>query len=227
MQPILSAALLFPTIVFTFVLGLLALYWLLVLVRIAPLELFEHDSLRDDHMASTLVSLGFTGVPATLALTILMLLAGGMTLTLELLVLRWLELGMLRVPLGVVIVWGSLAIASPLAAAICQGLARGLNRFAPFKRRSLLGVTVEVTTLEGAELAQAVVAHRPRCGVKLHCKEDDAFNVGERRVLVKYLEDEGAYRSVEEQTYMDTRQRLNTLRLRHKHQGAAAHSQSL
>ncbi|WNL38019.1 hypothetical protein RN346_12045 [Halomonas sp. PAMB 3232] len=221
MQPILSAALNFPTIVFTFVLGLLALYWLLVLIRLAPLELFERDSLRDDHMASTLVSLGFIGVPATLALTVLMLLAGALSLALELLVLRWLDLGMLRVPLGVVILWATLAVASPLAAVICQGMARGLYRFAPFKRRSLLGVTVKVTALDGAEHAEAVVEGKPGCKVNLHCKQDDFFTEGERRVLVKYLKEEGAYRSVEVQTYMETRQRLNQLRLRHKHQETA------
>ncbi|MFG6666322.1 hypothetical protein ACGK9R_04350 [Halomonas sp. HNIBRBA4712] len=221
MQPILSAVLLFPTIVFAFALALLAFYWLLVLIRLAPLELFERDSLRDDHTASTLVSLGFIGVPATLALTVLVLLAGAMTLALELFVLRWFDLGMLRVPVGVVILWASLALASPLAAVICQGLGRGLQRFAPFKRRNLLGVTVEVTSLEGDDLARAVIAHRPGCEVRLHCKEDDAFTPGERRVLVKYLKGEGAYRSVKEQAYMETRQRLSQLRLRHKHQEAA------
>ncbi|WP_447555653.1 hypothetical protein [Vreelandella sp. EE22] len=221
MQPILSAALSFPTIVFTFALTLLALYWLLVLVRLAPLELFERDSLRDDHMASTLVSLGFVGVPATLALSMLMLLAGAMTLALEFWVLRGLELGMMRVPLGLFIVWGALAIASPLAAMLCQGLAKGLYRFAPFKRRSLLGVTVAVTALEGNELAEASLIKSPACVVKLHCKENEVFTLGERRVLVKYLREEGAYRSVEEQTYMDTRQRLNQLRLRHKHRESA------
>lgn len=221
MQPILSAALLYPTIVFTFVLGLLALYWLLVLLRIAPLELFEHDSLRDDHLASTLVSLGFIGVPASLALTLLMLLAGGLSLALELFVLRWLELGMLRVPLGVLVLWGSLAIASPLAASLCQGLARGLYRFAPFKRRSLLGMVVEVTTPEGAEYAKARLITSHGCEVVLHGKEENAFTPGERRVLVKYLKEEGAYRSVEERTYLDTRQWLGKLRLRHKHQETA------
>ena len=88
MQTLISAALQFPTIVFTFLLALIALYWLLVLIRLAPLELFERDSLRDDHMASTLVSLGFAGVPATLALSFLMLIAGALSLAVELLALR-------------------------------------------------------------------------------------------------------------------------------------------
>ncbi len=217
MQPIVSAAMQFPTIVFTFLLALLALYWLLVLVRIAPLELFERDSLRDDHMASTLVSLGFAGVPATLALTFLVLIAGALSLAAELFVLRWLSLGMLRVPVGMLVVWLAFALASPISAMICHSLHRGLHRYQPFTRRCLLGATVIVSEREGDEAAMAIIDNEPNSHVRLHCKEGDCPQEGERRVLVKYLAEEGAYRSVTEQTYMDTRVRLNKLRLRHKH----------
>lgn len=217
MQPIVSAALQFPTIVLTFLLALLALYWLLVLLRIAPLELFERDSLRDDHMASTLVSLGFAGVPATLALTFLVIIAGSLALATELLVLRWLSLGMLRVPVGVLVLWVSFAIASPIAAVICHSLQRGLHRYQPFTRRCLLGATVVVSGRQGSEFAMAVIDNEPVSNVKLHCKAGDCPQEGERRVLVKYLAEEGAYRSVTEQTYLDTRVRLNKLRLHHKH----------
>ena len=96
----------FPLVVFTVLLALLAVYWLLVALRLAPVELFEHDSLKDDHLASALVSLGFAGVPASLALTLLVVLAGALTLALELAVLRWLPLGFFRIPLGVGVIWG-------------------------------------------------------------------------------------------------------------------------
>ncbi|MBP5981714.1 MAG: hypothetical protein KA748_16095 [Halomonas sp.] len=216
MQPFVSAALQFPTIVFTFLLALVALYWLLVLVRIAPLELFERDSLRDDHMASTLVSLGFAGVPATLALTCLIVVAGVLSLTVELLVLRWLPLGMLRVPVGVLVLWAVFAIASPIAAMMCHMLQRNLHRYKPFTRRCLLGATVVVFDRESTEFATAVIENEPNSRVRLHCKQGDCPQEGERRVLVKYLADEGAYRSVTEQTYLETRVRLNKLRLNHK-----------
>lgn len=219
MQPVISAALQFPTIVFTFLMGLLALYWMLVLLRIAPLELFERDSLRDDHMASTLVSLGFAGVPATLALTFLVVIAGSLALAVELLVLRWLSLGMLRVPVGVLILWVSFAVASPIAAALCHRLHRGLHRYQPFTRRCLLGSTVIVSGRQGDGFAMAVIENEPNSHVRLHCKEGDCPQEGERRVLVKYLAGESAYRSVMEQTYLDTRVRLNKLRLRYHHQG--------
>ncbi|AVI62719.1 hypothetical protein [Halomonas sp. GFAJ-1] len=218
MQTLISAAVQFPTAVFTFLLALIVLYWLLVLVRVAPLELFERDSLRDDHTASTLVSLGFAGVPATLALSILVLLAGAISLAVELLVLRWLPLGMLRVPVGVLVLWGSLAVASPIAAAICHALQRGLHRYQPFKRRCLLGATVVVTEPQQDGCATSLLDDEPNSFIKLHCKAGDTPRLGERRVLVKYLAEEGAYRSVLEQQYLETRVWLSKLRLHHKQQ---------
>lgn len=212
-----SAVLQFPTVVATFLLALIALYWLLVLIRLAPLELFERDSLRDDHMASTLVSLGFAGVPATLALSVLVLFAGALSLAIELLVLRWFALGMLRVPVGVLVLWLSFAVASPVAAAVCHALQRALHRYQPFKRRCLLGATVVVLECQNDEYASAQLPNDPSSTVKLHCKAGDYPQAGERRVLVKYLAHEGAYRSVVEQQYLDTRVRVNKLRLHRKH----------
>lgn len=229
MQHVMHAATQFPTVVFTFLLGLLALYWLLVIVRIAPLELFERDSLKEDHLASTLVSLGFAGVPATLALTIILLIAGGLTLAIEILVLSFLPLGMLRIPVGVLVLWGTLALASPLAAAICQAMHRGLHRYRPFTRRCLLGETVVVTECQGAgEVAEGVLDNEPNAVVKLHSKTGALPMQGQRRVLVKYLAAEGAYRSVSEQAYLETRIRLNKMRLRQKqkHSHASHYSTS-
>lgn len=227
MQHVIQAATQFPSIVFTLLLGLLALYWLLVVIRIAPLELFERDSLKEDHLASTLVSLGFAGVPATFALTFILLIAGALTLAIELLVLRWLPLGMLRIPVGVLVLWGALVLASPVAAALCQALHRGLHRYRPFTRRCLLGEVVVVTERQGnGEVAFAVLDNEPNGAVKLMSKVDALPVEGERRVLVKYLPADGAYRSVSEQTYMEARIRLNRLRLTHKSRHSTRYSAS-
>ncbi|MGP9766072.1 hypothetical protein ACT3UM_10110 [Halomonas sp. AOP13-D3-9] len=227
MQSLLHAATQFPSIVFTLFLGLLALYWLLVIIRLAPLELFERDSLKEDHLASTLVSLGFAGVPATLALTIILTIGAVITLAIELLVLRWLPLGLIRIPVGVLVLWVSLVVASPVAAMFCQALHRALHRYRPFTRRCLLGQTVVVTERQGAgEQAFAVIDNEPNSTVKLLSKHDALPVKGERRVLVKYLPEEGAYRSVSEQTYLETRIRLNRLRLNQKNRVSAHYSTS-
>lgn len=210
----------FPVVVFTVLLALAMGYWLLVALHLAPLELFEHDSLKHDDMASTLVTLGFAGVPASFALTVLLLVAGGITLAVELLVLRWLPLGLFRIPVGIVVLWGAFALASPLAAVLCHGWHRSFHRRPQLSRRCLLGERVVVIGEADAQgVASAVLADDAGCEVRLHGKAGAMPVEGERRVLVKYLPDELAYRSVAEADYLDARTRLSRLRLVQKHQG--------
>lgn len=201
----------FPLGVFTLALGLLALYWLLVALRLAPLELFEHDSLKGDHLASTLVALGFAGVPATFALTVLLAISAALTLTLELLVLRWLPLGLFRIPVGVAVLWAALALASPLAAALCHALHRWFHRHAG--RRCLLGETVVVQSdCGGDDCTRAALEDDPGHVVRLHGKVGALPRAGERRVLVKYLAGEESYRSVPLSEFEEARSRVHRLR---------------
>jgi hypothetical protein len=223
MQPLMSIALSFPLVVFTVSLGLMALFWSLVAVRLVPLELFDRDSLKQDHLASTLVSLGFAGVPAALSLTELLGLAGGLTLAVELLVLRWLPLGMLRIPLGVVVIWAALVLASPPAAWLCHALHHWLHRHSPGCHRYLLGERVVVQGEPDAEgWGEATLADDPDFRVRLHGKPGAMPHAGERRVLVKYLRKEGAYRSVAEGDFLEARIRLARFRLVEKHHTEAS-----
>ncbi|MBS9404499.1 hypothetical protein KG088_12745 [Halomonas sp. TRM85114] len=210
----------FPLVVFTALLALALVYWLLVALHLASVELFEHDSLKHDHMASTLVTLGFAGVPASFALTVLFLVAGSITLALELLILRWLPLGLFRIPVGIVVLWGAFALASPLSAALCHSLHGRFHRRPQLSRRCLLGERVVVTCEADSQgFASAVLADDVGCEVRLHGKQGAMPVEGERRVLVKYLPGERAYRSVAEADYLDARTRLSRLRLVQKHQG--------
>ncbi|HSP58401.1 MAG TPA: hypothetical protein VLO12_08880 [Halomonas sp.] len=220
MDLIRQVAMSFPVVVFTALLALALVYWLLVALHLAPLELFEHDSLKHDDMASTLVTLGFAGVPASFALTVLLLMAGCITLAMELLVLRWLPLGFFRLPVGIGVLWGAFAGASPLAAALCHGAHRHFHRHPQLSRRCLLGERVVVTgEADPQGVASAVLVDDAGCDIRLHGKAGAMPAEGERRVLVKYLPGERAYRSVAEADYLDARTRLSRLRLVQKHQG--------
>ncbi|KAA0011154.1 hypothetical protein F0A17_13585 [Billgrantia pellis] len=206
----------FPVVVFSVLLPLVALYWLLVALHLAPLELFEHDSLKGDHLANSMVSLGFAGVPVAFALSVLIVLAGGITVALEGFVLRWLSLGVFRVPLGLAVLWAAFAIASPLAAGLCQALHRWFHRHVKSQCCSLLGECVEVTAEPDTEgWTRGVLVDDPECEVRLHGKPSNMPRAGERRVLVKHIADEAAYRSVAESDFLDARTRLSRLRLKH------------
>ncbi|MDI5891597.1 hypothetical protein [Halomonas rhizosphaerae] len=215
METVRQIALSFPVVVFSVLLALVALYWLLVALRLAPVECFEHDSLKGDHLASTLVALGFAGVPASFALTVLLVLAGAITLGVELAVLRWLPLGLFRIPVGVAVLWGAFALASPLAGGLCHALHRWFHRHAPQQRRCLLGEKVEVKAEADADgWATAALVDDPEWQVRLHGKPGNLPHLGERRVLVKYVAGEDAYRSVPVAEYREARAHLSRLRLR-------------
>lgn len=214
MEALRQIALSFPVVVFTGLLPLVLLYWLLVLLRLAPLELFARDSLKGDHLASTMVALGFVGVPVSFALSVLLGLAGVITLVIELAVLRWLPLGLFRIPVGVAVLWAAFVLASPLAASVCHALQRRFHRLARSQPRCLLGEVVQVRSAADAQgWTTATLIDDPACEVSLHGKAGDLPRPGERRVLVKFVAKEGAYRSVAESRYCEAREHLRRLRL--------------
>lgn len=217
MEFITEVALSFPAVVFSVLMPLVLLYWVLVALRLLPLELFEHDSLKGDYLSSSLVALGFAGVPASFALSVLLLLASAFTIAVEVLALRWLDLGFFRVPLGLVVLWGSLAVASPLAAGLCASVRRWFHRHLLGHQRCLLGEHVEVLAEPDADgWTRAVLLDDRDYEVRLHGKPENMPHAGDRRVLVKYVADENSYRSVDETEYREARGHLKRLRLASK-----------
>ncbi|MFC3282360.1 hypothetical protein [Litchfieldella rifensis] len=224
MELLIQSALSFPSVVLVVLLGLLAVYWLLVAIGLAPIEFLEHNSLRDDHLASAMVSLGFAGVPVSVALTALLGLGTLVAVALELLVLRFLPLGMLRLPLGLVVLWGSLALAAPLSVSLCRKLQPRLHRFRSACQCSLLGESVIVKAREQEDdLYRATLEDDPTVEVILHTKRGAIPAPGERWVLVKYLAGEEAYRAVPRSKYLDARTRLRRLRRVQREGGHATH----
>lgn len=218
MELLVQTVLSFPLVVLVGLLCLVAIYWLLVAVGLLPIEFFEHDSLRDDHIASTLLSLGFRGVPASIALTVLLLYGTLICFALEILVLRHLSLGMWRAPLGPVILWAVLAIASPLSIATCHALKPRCHQSRRTATRALLGESVIVQEEpDAAGLCLATLKEDPAVAVTLHGKSRDCCTRGMQRVLVKYLPREDTYRSVPQQEYLDAHERLRKLGVMRKH----------
>jgi len=214
MEFITEVALSFPVVVFSVLMPLVLLYWVLVALRLLPLELFEHDSLKGDYLSSSLVALGFAGVPASFALSVLLLLASAFTLAVEVLVLRWLDLGFFRVPLGLIVLWGALAVSSPLAAALCASMRRWFHRHLLGHQRFLLGEHVEVMAEPDSDgWARAVLLDDRDYEVRLHGKPESMPHAGDRRVLVKFVAEENAYRSVNEAEFREARAHLAKLRI--------------
>lgn len=121
MELFLQTALSFPTAIYSFLLCVAVIYWLVVAAGLLEVDLLdvEADSMMEgsgqtEGLAGLLYKLKLDGVPVTLVLTLLFFFAWFACYFIELWLLRHLPLGILRYPLGLVIIAGALVLAAPL-----------------------------------------------------------------------------------------------------------------
>lgn len=75
MDGLIPAMIAFPTVVFTILLGLVAIYWTTVIVAGLDVDVLELDSSVDVNASETLTALGLRGVPLTVWLSFFVLIA--------------------------------------------------------------------------------------------------------------------------------------------------------
>ena len=75
MDGLIPAMIAFPTVVFTILLGLVAIYWTTVIVAGLDVDVLELDSSVDANASETLTALGLRGVPLTVWLSFFVLIA--------------------------------------------------------------------------------------------------------------------------------------------------------
>lgn len=176
MSEFLSAILAFPTVLFTIPLGVVLLYWLLVLLGALDLELFDFlgDADADgDGDAGMLDVLGLGGVPATFALSVLVFLSWTLCFVASQ------ALGVEGGLAGAATAALSLGAALPLAGLVVRPLRRFFQMDRAVENRSLVGKVCTVTTLRvderygqaeipdgGAGLLVQVRSSRPDNGLR-------------------------------------------------------------
>lgn len=209
MELFLHSALAFPTVLFSFLLCLAVLYWLVAALGILEIDVLDGDFAGDgeglelEGLAGLLLRLGLGGVPVTLMLTLLVFFAWFASYFVELLLLRHLPLGWLRYPLGLAVAAAALLPAVPLTGMLCRPLRRLFRKVEAPSARSLLG---QVATVRSGTVS-------PRFGeadlddqgagliLRIRADESAGFRRGDRVVLLQYLEAEHAYRVVSEDEF--------------------------
>jgi hypothetical protein len=204
----LQTALTFPTVAYSVLLAVSALYWLLAATGLADGD--AADALSSDGeaagAAAMLARLGLAGVPVMVVATVFSLAAWLGTYFVHLLVLPTLPEGM-RLPAGIATL---LVMAIPATAAtslVLRPLGRTLARLrpAPVNEASLIGQAgVLITQTVSADHGQASVDDGG-AGLVLQVRHDEPNELtrGDRVVLIEYLEGQNAYRVVPEQQLFD------------------------
>ena len=139
----------------------------------------------------------------TLVLTLLFFFAWFACYFIELWLLRHLPLGILRYPLGLVVIAGAFVLAAPLCAAICRPLRPLFHKVEAISSKSVLGQVAVVRSGRVTTSHGEAVLEDGGAGLILRVRADEAlgFKRGDRVVLLEYLAAEHAYRIITEEEF--------------------------
>lgn len=211
MELFLQTSLSFPVVLLSFALCVAILYWFIAALGIVEVDLLdievesslENHSLQPEGLAGLLLKLGLNGVPVTLILTLLFFFAWLFCYFAELLLLRFLPLGILRYPLGLVVVLAALVLAVPVASMLTRPLRPLFRKLEATSSQSVLGQIAVVRSGRVSLTQGEATLEDGGAGLILRVRADEThgFKRGDRVVLLEYLEAEHAYRVITEDEF--------------------------
>ncbi|WP_339522594.1 hypothetical protein [Pseudomonas sp. EA_35y_Pfl2_R111] len=211
MELFIQTALSFPVVLLSFALCVAILYWLVAAMGIVDVDLLdievdsslENHALQPEGLAGLLLKLGLNGVPVTLILTLLFFFAWALCYFAELLLLRFLPLGILRYPLGLLVVTAALIAVVPVVSLLVRPLRPLFLKLEATTSKSVLGQVAIVRSGRVTATQGEAMLDDGGAGLILRVRADEAhgFKRGDRVVLLEYLEAEHAYRVITEDEF--------------------------
>ena len=206
----LQTSLSFPVVMFSFLLCLAILYWLVVAMGMLDVDLldFNFDGTeaglsKAEGLGGLLLKVGFKDVPVTLLLTLLFFFGWMFCYFIELLALRFVPLGWLRYPVGLLVAFGCLVLALPVVRVISAPLRPLFRKVNRDTTRSVIGQVVQVRSGRVTPTHGEATMDDGGAGLVLRIRADEGMSIqrGDRVVLLEYLQDQHAYRVVTEKEF--------------------------
>lgn len=210
MEAFLNISLAFPTVVFSFMLAVMVVYWLIALLGLAEIELLDNlalpdsDGLQLEGLAGLLMRLGLAGIPLTIILTALVFFCWLISYYAAYLLSPLLGVGLLRYLLGAGIAVGAFLAAVPLTSLVLRPVRTLLRKAAPPASKSLLGQVGVVRSPSVTARQGYAWVEDGGAGLTLQVRSATAgveFRRGTRVVLIEYVYDMNLYRVVGEDEF--------------------------
>lgn len=203
MDVFLQIALSFPTLIFSVLLGVAVLYWLMAMIGLIDLEILNFAPLPDGldldagGLAGLLMKWGLDGVPVTLIATGFIFFGWLITYFVDLLLLQHLGTGVIRFVLGSGLLLGAVILAMPITGLALRPLSPLFSKLKPTDSESLLGRTAIVRSPNVSETQGTANLEDGGAGLVLQVRADPGqFSRGDEVVLVEYLTLQNAYRVI-------------------------------
>ena len=226
MDEFLSVATSFPTAVYSVLLCVVTVHWLLSALGILEIETLDglmpdhlgtdglhgahgahgahahhaHDGHGTEHggMSGLLMKFGLHGVPIMVVITIIAIVGWAFCYFFDLHVLSRVKLGAFGMVADIATAVGGLLLSIPVARIVLTPVRRMLRRFAPVSQRPMLGRYAEVRSPEVTRTHGQVWLEDGGAGLILQVRAENSgqFVRGDRVVLIEYLEQQNAYRVI-------------------------------
>lgn len=211
METFLEVATSFPTAVYSVLLLVVTVHWLLSALGILEIDTIDGllpgdgdlgldvdgiDGADGGSVGGLLMKFGLHGVPVMVVFTIIAIVGWSFCYFVDLNVLRGLKLGALGGLVEFATFVGGFLLSIPVARIVLTPVRRMLRRFAPVSQRPMLGRYGEVRSPEITQSHGTVWVDDGGAGLILQVRAEQSgiFVRGDRVVLIEYLEDQNAYR---------------------------------
>ncbi|MFT6113689.1 MAG: hypothetical protein ACJA10_000622 [Oleispira sp.] len=202
----------FPTIFFSLLLALTAVYWLIAVLGVIDLDVLDIDLPEGDadadggahQLAGLLLKLGLNGVPLTFVISLLALFGWLICYFAVYLIFPYIRDGFLEYIVGLPILAGSLYGAILITAQVIKPLKPLFANMNKNTVKNVLGQTAIVRSLRLDSGFGEVLLADGGAGLifKARTMNNETFKKGDRVVLLQYLKDQHAYRVISETEFL-------------------------
>ncbi len=205
----------FPTVVFTFLLAIVVLYWIVAVLGLVDIDVLDFD-LPDSAganpdsgmsnanvLAGLMLKLGLHGVPVTIIVSLIALTGWLLSYFIVHFTFGFIPDGVLEFIAGIPVLFVSLYVSAMLTALLIKPMRPLFKKASQETIKNILGQTAIVRT---SRVDQSFGEARLEDGgagliLKVRSGEGATFKAGDRVVLLEYLVEQNAYRVVSEEDF--------------------------
>jgi hypothetical protein len=201
----------FPTAIFTFILAICVLYWLLAVLGVVDIDMLDIDVDLDlgneaatpNAMAGVMLKFGLNGVPVTIIISFLSLFGWLASYYSVHYLSPLIPEGLLYSLFGLLVLIIAFWVAVLLTTMVVKLLSPFFKKIEQQTFKNILGQSAVVRTSKVTTSFGEAFLDDGGAGLilKVRSSEDQTFSKGDKVVLLEYLEKENFYRVISEQDF--------------------------
>lgn len=203
MEQLLEVTSQFPTLIYSVLLGIVVVYWVVGMLGLIDLD-FSGDADIDldsdvnvsvGGLTGLLLTFGLTGIPFTLVISIIILICWLISFYLQFYLLAWLPDGWLYYFLGAVSCFIIFLISLPITAIVIRPLKGMFKSVETATSNHLVGKDATIATSKVSEtFGQARLFNEgAEFLVDVRCDPEHTLRMGDKVLVVEYLQENHAY----------------------------------